>query len=156
MKSELTSIRIEEPVPYDLPVMKLTATHDWVSPEGQKLLVRAIYVYWFVWTDQLSADHDQRILLMGLDMLKTGVLKRWAYVSCLGYAFPGQEEAVYERLKGLITASVPQFQLVFRPPGWPRSDDLWFHTTRFSARMRLHCLLCGRFVRHLMFYAASR
>ena len=114
-KSELTSIRIEEPVPYDLPVMKLTATHDWVSPEGQKLLVRAIYVYWFVSDDQLSADHDQRILLMGLDMLKTGVLKRWAYVSCLGYAFPGREEAVYERLKGLITASVPQFQLVNSP-----------------------------------------
>jgi hypothetical protein len=113
--SELTSIRIEEPVSYDLPVMKLTATHDFVLPDGRKSVVRGIYVYWFVSEDQLSADHNQRMLWAGLDMLRTGVLKRWAYVSCLGICVPGQEEAVYGRLKALITASVPQFQSVASP-----------------------------------------
>ena len=114
-KSEISSIRIEEPVPYDLPIMKLTVSKNWVSPEGQRAVIKGIYVYWFVSEDQLSADHDKRIFLMGLDMLRTGVLKRWAYVSCFGICAPGQEEVVYGRLKSLIVASVPQFQSVSSP-----------------------------------------
>src|ERR1044072_8581158 len=90
-----------------------------VSPEGQHLVARAIYVYWFVSEDQISADHDQRMLWMGLDMLRTGVLKRWAYIGCLGVGLPGQEENVYGRLKTLIAASVPQFQLPASPARLP-------------------------------------
>jgi exosortase len=114
-KSEITSIRIEEPVAYDLPIMKLSTTREWTFPDGRKSAIHGIFVYWFVSEDQLSADHDQRMLWAGLDMLRTGVLKRWAYVSCFGICLPGQEESAYGRLKALITASVPQFQSVSSP-----------------------------------------
>ena len=48
---------------------------------------------------------------MGLDMLRTGVLQRWAYVSCFSICHPGQEEETYKRIKELISAAVPHFQL---------------------------------------------
>jgi exosortase len=115
-KSEPSSLKIAAPTSYDLPVMKLTATRDWVDPQtGQKRSIRGLYVYWFVSEDQLSADHDQRMLWAGLDMLRTGVLKRWAYIGCLSACLPGQEDATYARMKDLIAASVPQFHVVGSP-----------------------------------------
>jgi hypothetical protein len=41
----------------------------------------------------------------------TGILQRWAYVTFFSACAPGQEENTYERLKNLIAASVPEFQL---------------------------------------------
>ncbi|MDB6030395.1 MAG: hypothetical protein JWM16_733 [Verrucomicrobiales bacterium] len=115
-KSELSNLKVAEPLPYDLPIMKLTAKQVFADPETrQKTLVSGLYVYWFVSEDQLSADHDQRMLWAGLDMLRTGVLKRWAYVSCFSVCLPGQEDATYARMKDLIVASVPQFQSVGSP-----------------------------------------
>ncbi|MFL6112328.1 MAG: hypothetical protein ACJ786_13375 [Catenulispora sp.] len=67
--------------------------------------------FMYVTTYGADAIHD----VLGLDMLRTGVLKRWAYVSCFGICLPGQEESAYGRLKALITASVPQFQSVSSP-----------------------------------------
>ena len=48
-------------------------------------------------------------------LVRTGVLQRWAYVSCLAVCYPGQEEATYERVKKFIAASAPEFQLVPKP-----------------------------------------
>jgi hypothetical protein len=110
--SERTAIRVGDPSPYELPAMKLTASHEFTLGNGQKTTIRGIYVYWFVSDDQLSADSDKRIFLSGLEMLRTGVLKRWAYISCFSMCYPGQEDKTYVRMKDLIAASVPAFQLV--------------------------------------------
>jgi hypothetical protein len=48
------------------------------------------------------------------DLLRTGVLQRWAYVSYFSFCAPGQEDAAFERMSKLIAASVPEYQL---PPG---------------------------------------
>jgi hypothetical protein len=110
----LTTIPVERPGRYELPVMKLTATGVRGTGAGRKT-VRAIYVYWFVADNELSADHFQRVLWMARDLIFTGTLQRWAYVSCLAIGDPGQEEAIFQRIKQFIGASVPEFQLTSGP-----------------------------------------
>jgi len=48
---------------------------------------------------------------MLLHQIFHGVVQRWAYVSYFTVCPPGGEEAAFARMKGLITASVPAFQL---------------------------------------------
>ncbi len=105
-----TRIRLEKPYPYDLPVVKLVATRQ---AEGQPTGQRGLYVYWFVADGALSASVSglQRMWWMARDFVRTGVLQRWAYISCFTVCAPGQEEAAYERMKALLAGAVPEFQL---------------------------------------------
>ncbi len=107
-----TNVHIEQPTSYDLPVVRLVGSRE-ITVEGTKQLARAVYVYWFVADDALSASVSgfERMWMMGTKLLRTGVLQRWAYVSCLSICNPGQEEAAFERMKKLIAEAVPQFQL---------------------------------------------
>jgi hypothetical protein len=52
---------------------------------------------------------------MAGELLKTGTLQRWAYISCFSVCKPGDEEATFERLKKFIAASAPEFQLASEP-----------------------------------------
>jgi len=108
--SSETTIHIDRPVPYDLPVMKLVTTKEAII-EGRKTPVRGIYVYWFVADNEYTARHWQRMWWMARDVMRTGVLERWAYNSYFACCPPGAEEATFERVKALIAASVPEFQL---------------------------------------------
>jgi hypothetical protein len=49
---------------------------------------------------------------MARDVLFTGELDRWAYITFFSVCAPGQEDATFERMKKLIAAAVPEFQLV--------------------------------------------
>ena len=128
-RSEMTTIRVERPHPYDLFVMKLSATGIQETAAGVKAVRRGIYVYWFVADNELTADHLQRMWWMARDLIWTGTLQRWAYVACFAACVPGQEEATYRRMKEFIVASVPEFQLTsgevaangstFAPPKTP-------------------------------------
>jgi hypothetical protein len=113
--SEETAVAIERPFPYDLPVVKLVANGDKMV-EGRRQTYRGIYVYWFVADDSMSASISgmERMWLMASNLLRTGVLQRWAYVSCFAVCLPGQEDATFERMKKLIAAAVPEFQLTPR------------------------------------------
>jgi hypothetical protein len=110
-----TTVHVEQPCSYDLPVVKLVASKQ-AQIDGQVQTVRALYVYWFVADDQLSASVSgfERMWSMATVLLRTGVLQRWAYVSCFAYCAPGQEDATFERMKKFIARSVPQFQLTPR------------------------------------------
>jgi len=110
-QTELDTIPIDRPRSYQLPVNKLTVSRTVQGPDGSKVTVHGVYVYWFVAENRLTAHHGQRMIEMGIDMLRTGVLQRWAYVSCFSMCYPGQEQATYGRVKELITAAVPAFQL---------------------------------------------
>jgi hypothetical protein len=119
---EVDSIPVDKPHAYQLPVQKLTVSRSDVAPDGSPILVRGIYVYWFVAENRVTAQHGQRMIEMGLDMLRTGVLQRWAYISCFSACAPGREEATYGRVKDLITATVPAFQLTTgEPPALARN-----------------------------------
>jgi len=109
-QSEVETVPIDRPRAYQLPVNKLTVSGDFTDRDGRRFQVRGLYVYWFVAENRLTAEHGQRMLDMGLEMLRTGVLQRWAYVSCFSLCLPGQEQATYARMKDLIAATVPEFQ----------------------------------------------
>ena len=115
-QSEATSISMERPHAYELPVMKLTASGTGTSATGEKMQARGVYVYWFVADGELTANHLQRMWWMARDLMKTGTLQRWAYVSYFAICPPGQEEATFQRMKQLIAAAVPEFQLTTGGP----------------------------------------
>lgn len=111
-QSEAVSVPISKPTSYSLPVLKLTASKVLKTPQGTSEPFRAIYAYWFVSDRRITADHWQRLWWMATDVLKTGVLPRWAYISYFAICKPGEEDATFERMKKFIAASVPEYQLV--------------------------------------------
>jgi hypothetical protein len=110
-KSETVAIPMTRPYPYELRAMKLTASKAGLDNEGRPVNVRGIYVYWFVSDKLLTPHHGERMWWMARELVLTGVLQRWAYVSYWANCSPGQEDAAFGRIKDLIAASVPEFQL---------------------------------------------
>ena len=47
-----------------------------------------VYVFWFVADNAYTARHGQRMWWMAREMMRTGVLQRWAYVSCFAACPP--------------------------------------------------------------------
>lgn len=107
-------VPMERPFQYELPVMRLEASRQG-QLNGQSAVQKAIYVYWFVDADRYTAEHAHRMLWMAQDMVFKNELDRWAYVSFFAVCLPGQEQATFDRMKKLIIATVPEFQLVPRP-----------------------------------------
>lgn len=114
--SRLDTVRVQRPQPYDLPVVALVS--DGVLEQGGvRQHVRGVYIYWYVADDALSAGQlgFQRMLMMAGHLLRTGVLQRWAYISCFSLCAPGQEQSTIERMEQFIAAAVPEFQLYPKP-----------------------------------------
>jgi hypothetical protein len=109
-------VRVQRPYEYDLPVVELVV-HKTISDAGQNQVWSGLYVYWYVADDAVSAStsHFQRMYLMASRLVRTGVLQRWAYVSCFTVCAPGQEAATFNRMKPFIAALAPEFQLFPRP-----------------------------------------
>jgi hypothetical protein len=114
--SAVTQLRVQRPYEYDLPLVKLVA-HKMVSIDGQNQPLSGVYVYWYVADDAVSASTSgfERMRLMAAKLLRTGILQRWAYVSCFAPCAPGQETATFNRMKPFIAACVPDFQLYPAP-----------------------------------------
>ena len=110
-RSEVTTIRINEPHPYDLPITKLITTREIRSETGQTATIRGVYLYWLVADDRLEPYHNRIMGSIIAHMLTTGELQRWAYVTCFSACLPGHEDATFNRLKNFLAAAVPQFQL---------------------------------------------
>ena len=107
-------VHLARPRAYDLPVMRVVASIDRVE-NGQPVKRACVYAYWFVDGNRFTARHNDWKWWMIRDFLTTGVLDRWAYVTFFSICLPGQEEATFERMKRLMTAAVPEFQLVPKP-----------------------------------------
>lgn len=112
-KTELDKIPMERPLAYDLPVIKLTVAGQF-NVEGRPVEARGVYVYWYVADGAISAapSGSDRMWSIARHLITTGVLQRWAYISYFSYGPPGAEDEIYVRLKRLISASVPEFQLI--------------------------------------------
>jgi uncharacterized protein DUF3485 len=96
---------------YQLPVAKWIVGNSYQSPDGKRHDVRGIYIFWFVADGEQTPDNYQRMWWLGRDLLHTGVLQRWAYISYFAACAPGQEDAAFERIKNLIVHSVAEYQL---------------------------------------------
>lgn len=104
------ALPITEPVPYQIPAMKVLTSRSVKDENGREFTVRGIFVYWFVCEDALTAQHWQRMWWMARDLIAQGRLQRWAYVSYFTVCLPGREEAAFERMQRLIAETVPEFQ----------------------------------------------
>lgn len=114
-KTETVNIKMERPYPYELPMMKLTASIRVKDDHGNPVTIRGIYAYWFV-ADKKIGIGDQRMWSIMKNFLQTGTLERWAYISYFSRCYPGQEEETFARLQDFIAQSVPEFQLVAGQP----------------------------------------
>jgi len=112
-REEVTQVRINGRPPYDLPAMKLTTSRE-ATVNGQTVPLRGLYVYWFVCDGAYTARHGERMWWMARELLRSGMLQRWAYVTCFSVCAPGGEEATYRRMEQFLSAAVPEFQLT--PP----------------------------------------
>jgi hypothetical protein len=111
-KSVTMTIPMQRPQTYDLPVRRFTVKREVLDLDNKQRTLEGIYMFWFVADNQISASHWERNLSMAKQVITTGVLQRWAYISCFAQCWPGQEDATSERLEKFIQAAVPQFQLV--------------------------------------------
>jgi hypothetical protein len=78
-------------------------------PTGEEGDILGHFIYWFVSEDQITADHKQRMYWMAKDLLKDGILKRWAYVAYFSTCLPEKEEEMTSRLNEFIAESAPTF-----------------------------------------------
>jgi hypothetical protein len=96
---------------FELPVMKWVISKTFATPDGGQQEASGIYVFWFVADNEQTTGNVQLQCNLVKDLLFTGVLQRWAYISYFSVCAPGQEDAAFERMKKLIAASVPEYQL---------------------------------------------
>jgi hypothetical protein len=111
----VVSIPVAGAQSYPLPVARWVINNSFQTADGQKQQVGGIYVFWLVADGEETPDNHQRMWWQARDLLRTGVLQRWAYVSCFSICAPGQEDATFERMKNFIAHSVPEYQ--FPPAG---------------------------------------
>jgi hypothetical protein len=107
----IVNVPIEGTPPYQLPVAKWVITNFIQMQDGKKTEVRGLYVFWFVARNEETTSHWERVWWLTRDLLTTGMLQRWAYISYFAICEPGQEDAAFERVNKLIAASVPKFQM---------------------------------------------
>ncbi len=112
---EIVSLPIGRPHRYDLPMMKIGLSRYGKFPDGQEGEQHGVFLYWFVAENRLTASHKERFWHSMKELVTTGVTPRWAYVICYSVCAPGQEAALYERMKEFLAAAVPEFQLVSAP-----------------------------------------
>ena len=109
-QTEEVRLPVAQSPPHEVPALKLTASKVFTTADGQRVPVRAIYVYWFVADGALTAHRSQRLRWMAEELLKTGTLQRWAYVACFAQCAPGDEDQTFARVKEFVAEAVPEFQ----------------------------------------------
>ena len=113
VERDTLALPLEQPPGYRLPARRFTTS--FVAQDRWGRLVRAsgVYVFWFVADQRVSASHFDRMKQMTDAMLRTGVMPRWAYVSCFATCDPGKEQPTYERMQRFLSTAVPTFQTAF-------------------------------------------
>jgi hypothetical protein len=104
-------IPINDQPPYHLQASAWKLSQIVQDNNGQKVRVAAVYLYWYVANNEETPDHNKMLEWLTLDLLRTGALQRWAYISYFARCQPGQEDATIDRIKNFIGAQVPEFQL---------------------------------------------
>jgi len=96
--------------PYELPIAKWLISANFQGPDGRTEKRSGIYAFWFVADKEQTPEFYGYLKLLTHDLLFTGVLQRWAYVSYCSTCEPGEEGEAFGRMEKLIGASVPEFQ----------------------------------------------
>ncbi|MGB0579094.1 MAG: exosortase-associated EpsI family protein [Limisphaerales bacterium] len=93
----------------EVPVRKMLARGEFRGPGDTIIERNQVLVYWFVTNGSLTADHEERMWQQAVNQLKTGVLQRWAYVTCVAGCEEGKEDEAFARVLEFIRQSAPEF-----------------------------------------------
>jgi hypothetical protein len=115
VKREPLTIAMAGPPAYELPATQWTLKKMYTDPNGHTFPIEGFYVFWFSAENKLTGSHSERLWWMWRDLLKTGVLDRWSYISYYTAFLPENEASAAEHMKQFVAASAPQFQLPPRP-----------------------------------------
>lgn len=115
-EKEALDIPIQDQPPYHLQAAAWKLSQIAQANDGQKEKFEAIYIYWYVANNEETPDHNKMVEWLTLDLLRTGALQRWSYISYFAVCKPGQEDAAIDRIKSFIVASAPKFQLPLKQP----------------------------------------
>ncbi|HEX4343757.1 MAG TPA: exosortase-associated EpsI family protein, partial [Verrucomicrobiae bacterium] len=110
-KREPMTISMPGTPAYDLPAMKWTLSIGIKDETGKMREMEGYYVFWFTADSKLTNSHGQRLWWMMRDLMLTGVLERWSYVSYFCVFPPDYEAAASDRINQFVAASAPEFQL---------------------------------------------
>jgi hypothetical protein len=115
VKKENVHVPVDRPYMYEIPALKLTASRMVLNENKKPMELRGVYIYWFVTDDKITSEEGARMWSLAKTMVEKGKLERWAYIAYFSTCLPGQEDATFERMKGFIRASTPEFQTVAGP-----------------------------------------
>ncbi len=110
-----TTVKVPGLVAGSLPVRRFDAVQSG-SINGKPSLIKGVYVFWFVADGLVTADYRQRLLWMARNLLTTGELQRWAYVSCFTTCLPGREDEAFAKISDWIAAAAPEFHTLRSTP----------------------------------------
>lgn len=113
LKTEVIDIPVPLPSSHVLKVTCLTSTRT--EKTGEKRTYSSVYIYWFVSERRTVPGHPEALWAISQDLLTTGTLYPWAYVSCFSVCPTGQETLALSRMKRLISMTAPEFQLTPAP-----------------------------------------
>ena len=109
--TEPITLEMDRPQPYRLPVKQLILSGKSQRPGREPEAVRGLFLYWYVTADELTAEARMGMWSQARKLVRTGELQRWAYVIYFSVCAPDQEQQSLERMRRLIRAAVPEFQL---------------------------------------------
>jgi len=122
-KTDIIDIPVASPSPYVLKATCLTCSKMVHDPKTEKEFPHsAIYIYWFVSERRLLPSHSEVLWAISHDLVVSGILYPWAYVSCYAEFPSGREAIALVRMKRLISEAAPEFQLT--PPNPKQSAFL--------------------------------
>lgn len=107
---ETTQVAMERPHPYVLPVREFVTRRWGQLPDGRTARWSGVYLFWFVAEGRLTASHWGRVGWLAWDLVRRGVMPRWAYVSAFVVCPPGEEGRAAARAREFLQAAVPLFQ----------------------------------------------
>ncbi len=113
--AETVSMTVDQPHRYTLPVRQFTTSRLARTPDGRQFKWSGVYLFWFVADGRLTASHWGRVGWLTWDLLRSGVLPRWAYISAFVTCPPGRERQAAEQARAFLQQVVPQFQLTTGP-----------------------------------------
>lgn len=108
-KKEEISIPVNGPADYQIPAMKWTLSNSYKDKDGQIWPVRGFYVFWFTADNEMTAHHPLWRIMR--EVLLTGVLPRWSYVSYFSYFPPAAEAVASARLDEFLKVTAPEIQI---------------------------------------------
>lgn len=99
-----------------VPATVLRIEREVTTASGKKVILPALFAYWFVGSDKVVASNGERVLYTSLDRLTHLEAHRWAYVLAQTLVTDG-EDAALARIQSVLDGTLPTFQSVLPSKG---------------------------------------